>query len=113
MASDGGRAFVLGGKLSLGTEVAEAELILVLDTSMYFLFVMSSGKPSSLKQSSLFTRDPTPTLSTLLRRLLNTCGSRQRVPRRTRSRPGVNHNTRVGYSLHQMLEWRTVLFLPK
>jgi hypothetical protein len=113
MASDGRRVFLLGGRLSPGTEVAEAELIHVLDTGMYFLFVISFGKPSSLKQSSLFSRDPTPTLSTLLRRPLNTCGSRQRVSRRARARPGVNHNTQAGYSLHQMLGWRTVLFLPK
>ena len=70
MACDGTRVFVLGGTLSPGTEVAKAELILVLDTSMYFLFVILFGKPSSLKQSSLFTRDPTPTLSTLLRRTI-------------------------------------------
>jgi hypothetical protein len=50
MACDGTRVFVLGGKLSPGAQVDEA--IHVLDTSMYFLFVISSGHPSSLKQSS-------------------------------------------------------------
>jgi hypothetical protein len=52
MASDGRRLFVLGGGLSPGTQVDEAKLIHVLDTSMYFLFVISFGQPSSLKQSS-------------------------------------------------------------
>jgi len=62
MACDGTRVFVLGGVLSPGGEVAEAELIHVLDTSMCFLFVISFGQPSSLRQSSSFTRHPTPTL---------------------------------------------------
>ena len=36
MASDGRRVFVLGGELSPSTQVDEARLIYVLDTSMYF-----------------------------------------------------------------------------
>src|ERR1700678_3466123 len=68
MASDGTRVFVLGGKLSPGAQVDEAKLIHVLDTSMSFLFVISFGQPSSLKQSSSFTRNPTPTLSSIVRR---------------------------------------------
>ena len=41
MACDGTRVFVLGGELSPGAQVDEAKLIHVLDTSMYFLFVIS------------------------------------------------------------------------
>jgi Galactose oxidase, central domain len=70
MTSDGTRVFVLGGDLSAGAQVDEdeANLIHVLDTSMYFLFVISFRRPSSLKQSSSFTRNPTPTLSSIARR---------------------------------------------
>ena len=56
MASDGGHVFVLGGELSLVAQVYEAKLIHVLDTSMYFLFVILSVQRSSLKQSSLITQ---------------------------------------------------------
>jgi hypothetical protein len=49
MACDGRRIFVLGGKLYPGVQMDEAKLIHVLDTGMYFLFVISSGQPSSLK----------------------------------------------------------------
>jgi hypothetical protein len=52
MACDGTRVFVFGGKPPPGTQVDEAKPIHVLDTSMYFLFVISFGQPSSLKQSS-------------------------------------------------------------
>jgi hypothetical protein len=52
MACDGTRVFVLGGRTSSGVQVDEAKLIHVLDTSMSFLFVISFGQPSSLKQSS-------------------------------------------------------------
>ena len=55
MASDGGRIFVLGGDLSCG-QVDEAKLIHVLDTSMYFLFVILFGQHSGLKQSSSITQ---------------------------------------------------------
>ncbi|KAF8499857.1 hypothetical protein F5888DRAFT_1921663 [Russula emetica] len=106
MACDGTRVIVLGGQLSPGEQVDEAKLIHVLDTSMYFLFVISFGQPSSLKQTSSFARNPTPTLSSIARRPPNL---RRSYPRITR--PMVKQNT--GYSLHQMLEWRTVLFLFK
>ncbi len=43
MASVGTRVFVLGGLLSSGLQVDEAKPIHVLDTSMYFLFVISFG----------------------------------------------------------------------
>ena len=49
MASDGRRVFVLGGALSADAQENEAKLIHVLDTSMYFLFIISFGQPSSLK----------------------------------------------------------------
>ena len=58
MTSDGGRVFVLGGDLSAGAQVDEAKLIHVLDTSMYFLFVVLFGQRSSLKQSSSITQSP-------------------------------------------------------
>src|SRR6266566_9840388 len=107
MASDGRRVFVLGGELSPGTQVDKTKLIHVLDTSMYFLFVISFGQSSSLKQSSSFTRNLTLTPSSIVRRPPNLRRSYPRV-----TRPRVNHNT--GYSLHQMpLERRTVLFLSK
>jgi hypothetical protein len=44
MASDGRRVFVIGGKLSPGAQVDEFNLIHVLDTSMYFLFVILFGQ---------------------------------------------------------------------
>jgi hypothetical protein len=40
MGCDGTRVFVLGGKLSRGAKADETKLIHVLDTSMYFLFVI-------------------------------------------------------------------------
>ncbi|KAF8492379.1 hypothetical protein F5888DRAFT_910078 [Russula emetica] len=106
MASDGTRVFVLGGELSPGAQVDEAKLIHVLDTSMYFLFVIPFGQSSSLNQSFSFTRNPTPILSSIVRRLSNLRRSYPRV-----TQPRINHNTR--YCLHQMLEGRMVLFLPK
>ncbi len=48
MASDGTRVFVLGG-FSSGVPVDEAKPVHVLDTSMYFLFVMSFGRPPRSK----------------------------------------------------------------
>ena len=69
MASDGRRVFVLGGVLSPGAQADDAKLIHVLDTSMYFLFVISFGQPPSLEtQITSITRNPTPTLSILVRR---------------------------------------------
>ena len=50
MASDGRRLFVLGGKFSFGGKFSlralmdEAEPIHILDTSMYFIFVISFGQ---------------------------------------------------------------------
>ena len=49
MVRDGTRVFVLGGVLSLEEQLDEAKPIHVLDTSMYFLFVISVGQPSILK----------------------------------------------------------------
>ena len=90
MACDGTRVFVLGGLLSPGAQADESKLIHILDTSMYFLFVSSFGQPPSLKaQSTSITRNPTPTLSILVRSPPNSCGSRQRVPR-----PEDNHISR-------------------
>ena len=53
MASDGECVFVLGGKLSPGAQVDEAKLIHVLDTSMYFLFVILFGQRPSFKTELL------------------------------------------------------------
>jgi len=103
MASDGRCVFVFGGHLSPDAQADEANFIHVLDTSKYFLFVISFGQPWNLKQSSSFTRNPTSTLSGIVRRPPKMRKSYQRV-----TRPRVNHRT--GYS-HQMLERRTVLFL--
>ena len=58
-ANDSRRVFVLGGESSPDVQADEAKLIHVLDTSMYFLFVVLFGQRSSLKQSSSFTRNPT------------------------------------------------------
>jgi hypothetical protein len=90
MASDGTRVFVLGGKLSPGAQADETKLIHVLDTSMYFLFVISFGQSPSLKtQGTSITRNPTLMLSILARKPPNSCGSRRRVPR-----PEDNHISR-------------------
>jgi|SRR6266852_4109808 len=62
MASDGRRVFVLGGKLSPGAQADDAKPIHVLDTSMYILLSFHFGQPSSLKQSSSFSRNTTSTL---------------------------------------------------
>jgi hypothetical protein len=43
MACDGTRIFLLGGLLSSSAQVDDAKPIHILDTSMYFLFVVSSG----------------------------------------------------------------------
>ena len=88
MVCDGARVFVLGG-LSLGTLVDDTNLY-VLDTSMYFLFVISYEQlPSWKTQSTSIIRNSTPTLSILVRRPPNSCGSRQRVPQ-----PEDNHISR-------------------
>jgi hypothetical protein len=107
MASDGRRVFVLGGLLSPGTQADEAKLIHVLDTSMYFLFVISFGQSTSLKtQSASITRNPTLTLSILVRRPPNSCRSRQRVPQ-----PEDNHISR--YLLRRVPMHHIVLLLFK
>ena len=106
MASDGGRVFVLGGELPPGTQVGEAELIHVLDTNMYFLFIILFGQRSSLKQSSSITQSPTSILSSIVRKPPSLLRCYPQV-----TRPRINHNT--GYSLRQMLERRTVPFLSK
>jgi hypothetical protein len=112
MASDGTRVFVLGGDLSAGAQVDEdeANLIHILDTSMYFLFVISFGQPSSLKQSSSFTRNPTTTLSSVVRRPL-TGNLRRSYPWVTRSR--ANHNSRHSLRRTRMSTQNVVLLLFK
>ena len=107
IACDGTRVFVLGGLLTSGAEGDETKLIHVLDTSMYFLFVISFGQPPSLKtQSTSITRNPTLALSALVRRPPNSCRSRQRVPR-----PEDNHISR--YLLRRMHKQHMVLLLFK
>ena len=105
MACDGKRIFVLGGRLPRGVQADENKLIHVLDTRMYFLFVISLEQPLSLKiQSTLFTQNLTPTLSILVRRPLNSWGGRQRVPRQV-----DNHISR--HLLHQMPMQHTMILL--
>ncbi|KAI0267590.1 hypothetical protein BGY98DRAFT_1023111 [Russula aff. rugulosa BPL654] len=84
-----GHAMTCDGTRIFCSEVDDAKPIHILDTSMYFLFVISFGQPSSLKQSSSFTRNPTPTLSSIVRRPPNLRRSYPRV-----TRPRVNHNSR-------------------
>jgi hypothetical protein len=107
MACDGTRVFVFGGELSPGVQGDETKLIHVLDTRMYFLFVISLGQPLSLKsQSTLFTLNPTPTLSVLVRRPLNSWGTRRGVPQ-----PEDNHMSR--HLLRQMPMQHMMLLLGK
>jgi hypothetical protein len=105
MGCDGTRIFVLGGILSPGVQADETRLIHVLDTRMYFPFVISLGQPLSLKTQSTLSRNPTP-LSILVRRPLNSWGSRQRVPR-----PEDNHISR--HLLCQMPMQHIMLLLFK
>ncbi|KAN0116220.1 hypothetical protein V8E52_006045 [Russula decolorans] len=103
LASDGRRVFVLGGELSL---LDEDKLIHVLDTSTYFLFVISFAQPSSLKQSYSFTRNPTPILSSIVRRPTNLRRSYPRV-----TRPTVNRNIRHSHHRTRMSTQNIVLLL--
>src|SRR6267154_3305871 len=74
MASDGTRVFVLGGN-SKGARVDEISLIHVFDTSTY-VFVNLPGQPSKLRtQSTSSTRNPSVTLSILMRSPPNLRGS--------------------------------------
>jgi hypothetical protein len=102
MAHDGKRVFVLGGSSSLDAHMDEFEPIHVLDTGMYYLFIISYRQPSSLKQSSSFTRNPTLTLSSTVRTL---------NLRRSYPRVRVNHNSL--HSLCQMPMQHMVLILFK
>jgi hypothetical protein len=107
MASDGTRIFVLGGKPSATAPGEESALIDVLNTSAYFLFVISFGLPPSLKsQSTSSTQISTLSLSSPVGRPPDAHGSHYRV-----LRPRSNHNTRS--PLHWMLTRRTVLLLFK
>ena len=106
MASDGERIFMLGGELSPGAQVDEAKLIHVLDTSVYFLFVILLRQRSSLKQSSSISQSPTSTLSSIVRWPPNLLRCHPQV-----TRPRVNHNS--GCSLRQMPERCTVPFLSR
>src|SRR6267154_638458 len=82
MASDGTRVFVLGGRLD-GAQPDEVSLVHVFDTSMSFLSVVSSGQPPRLRtQRTSSTRNPSVTLSILMRR----------SPQALRARS--NHSTR-------------------
>ena len=51
MACDGTRIFVLGGLLSPGAQADETNPIHVLDTSMYFLFVVLFGQPPKFENT--------------------------------------------------------------
>jgi Kelch motif len=89
MGSDGTRIFVLGG-CSEGIWSDEISLIHVFDTSMYFRSLLLSGHPPrSRAQTTSSTRNPSVTLSILMRRPPNLWGSHPQVPR-----PRSNHRIR-------------------
>ena len=95
MASDGTCVFVLGG-YSEGAQSDEISLIHSFDTGMYFYSVISSRQPSRLRtQRTSSTRNPSVTLSILMRRPSNLGRSHPRVPL-----PRSNHSTRN--PLHRM-----------
>jgi hypothetical protein len=90
MASDGTRVFVLGGSYSKGARGDMMSFVHVFDTSMYVRFVNLSGHPSKLRtQSTSSTRNPSLTLSILMRRSPDLRRSHPLVPR-----PRSNHSTR-------------------
>ena len=60
MACNGTRVFVLGGARSPGVQADDTKLIHVLDTSMHFLFVISSGQPPILKKNTELLDYPEP-----------------------------------------------------
>ncbi|KAF8492353.1 galactose oxidase [Russula emetica] len=87
MASDGTRVFVLGG-YSAGAQSDEISLIHTFDASMYFRPVISSELPPRLRtQRTSSTRNPSVTLSFLMRRPPKFRGSHPQVPR-----PKNNHS---------------------
>ena len=89
MASNGTRVFVLGG-FSEGEQADEISLIHFFDTSMFFCFVNLSGQPSKLSsQRTSNTRNPSVTLSIIMRRPPDLCVSHSQI-HRLRS----NHSTR-------------------
>jgi hypothetical protein len=89
MASDGTRVFVIGGYME-GARSDEICLIHVFDTRMYFRSVISSGQPPRFRtQNTSSTRNPSVTLSILMKRPDNLRGRHLQVPR-----PRSNHNTR-------------------
>src|SRR6267154_4759100 len=89
MASDGTRIFVLGGYLQ-GTQSNDNSFVHVFDTSMSFRSVVSSGQPPTLRtQGTSCTRNPSVTLSILMRRPPNLRGSHPQV-----LRPRSNHISR-------------------
>ena len=59
MVSNGTKVFVVGGKLAMGAQAAEAALIHVLETSTYF-FCNSSGQPTSLRTEFIENSKPDP-----------------------------------------------------
>ncbi|SRR6266478_2058619 len=76
MASDGTRVFVFGGVLPSSVPVDEAKPIHVLDTSICFIF---GWPPRSKTPSSSIPRNPTPTVSILVRAPPNLRGNHPRV----------------------------------
>jgi len=94
MASDGTRVFVLGG-CSTDALVDGASLTIhVFDTSMYFPLVISSGRLPRLRtQITSSTRNPSLTMSILMRRPPYVRGSHPQIPR-----PRMNHS--IWHPLH-------------
>jgi hypothetical protein len=106
MASDGTRVFVLGG-VSLGFGQGDSTaLIHVMDTSTYYLFVISFGQPSYLEaQSTPSIQIPIPTMSSLVRRPLDWRRSHPRGP------PPWRKTTMAKVRLSTMRNWRCLMLL--
>jgi hypothetical protein len=99
MVSDGTHVFMLGGS-SADAQADDISFIHVFDTSMYVRLVNLSGQRFKLRtQSTSSTRNPSVTLSMLIRGPHNFRGSHQQVPR-----PRSPHSTR-----HPLYRMPTVL----
>ncbi len=80
MASDGTWVFVFGGVISSEVQADRAKSIHVLDTSMYFLFVVSfEWPPRSKTQKGSVPRNPTLTMSILVRKPPSLRGYHSRI----------------------------------
>ena len=107
MVSNGSRIFVLGGKLAAGAQADETPRIHVLETSTYLFLSFYLDNLQVRKQNTSRTRNPTPMLSSLVRRQPNLRCSHPRAPQ-----PSSNHNTRCPWRpLHPMPTRHPVVLL--